>query len=43
MFRTTNTYAINIPEDWTHNYLPKIMIILNYNIEEVKNEIEGGI
>ena len=30
-----------IPEDWTHNYLPKYHDILNYNIEEVKNISEG--
>ena len=38
---TTNTYAMIIPEDWTHNYLPKYHDILNYNIEEVKNISEG--
>ena len=38
---TTNTYAMIIPEDWTHNYLPKYHDLLNYKIEEVKNISEG--
>ena len=37
----TNAYIMFIPNDWTHNYLPKTHQIINSNINIIENISEG--